>query len=184
MTDYHLVQSQFIEQNLKDITLHAAVAYEKFNKIFGTSDSTWTYEKYNIFCLASPSSFFYKIFLELRTIIMQICPADEIWMQAWMNYLSYDQLNRLDWHGHEYEYHGYICLDPKNTVTNFGDYQIENKSGQIYIGPGHRLHKVEAVEPFEGFRTTIGFDLVLNKKTPLVNYKEMPWLNMGFIPVA
>lgn len=184
MNDYQIYHSNYIEENLTDIISHINIAHDKFNQLFPNQDSTWTYDRYNIFSLTAPSTFFYNIYKELSTIIKNFCDYDnDLWIQSWVNYLTYDQLNVLDWHGHEFPYHGYISIDPKNTITDFQSYQIHNRSGQIYIGPGYRHHKVTAPEYFDGVRITLGFDVVCNPKSSLVKYTECPWNNMSLIPI-
>ena len=65
-------------------------------------------------------------------------------------------------HNHNCDYHGYISIDPRNTVTEFSDYKIENKVGQIYFGPGQREHRVVCLDEFSDTRLTIGFDISLD----------------------
>jgi len=124
---------------------------------FGPTDLTWQYDKYNIFSLTSGSILFYKLFSELRDIIRSEVSSDYIWIQSWLNFHTRD--NVLDWHNHSWDYHGYISIDPKSTTTQFEDYTIENKIGQIYFGPGNRMHRVNVLQPFEGHRITIGYDV-------------------------
>ena len=83
-----------------------------------------------------------------------------MWMQAWLNYHNHDQV--LGWHNHDWDYHGYISIDPKNTITEFRDYKIENKVGQIYFGPGQKEHRVVCLDEFSDTRLTIGFDVSLD----------------------
>ena len=83
-----------------------------------------------------------------------------MWMQAWLNYHNHNQV--LGWHNHDWDYHGYISIDPKNTITEFRDYKIENKVGQIYFGPGQREHRVVCLDEFSDTRLTIGFDISLD----------------------
>lgn len=49
----------------------------------------------------------------------------KIWMQAWLNYHDHDQV--LDWHNHSAPYHGYISIEPQDTTTEFGDWEIKMK---------------------------------------------------------
>ena len=67
----------------------------------------------------------------------------------------------LNWHSHQWDYHGYISIDPKKTRTVFSDYEIKNEVGNIYIGPGDREHKVIVDENFDTPRITLGFDVSL-----------------------
>ena len=128
-------------------------------------DSTWSYSKYNFFTLAAPSPLAHALFVELKNII----PDDGKWMQCWINYHMQDEV--LDWHNHDWDYHGYICIDPKETRTSFWDYTIVNEVGNIYIGPGHRQHKVCVNEDFDSPRITLGFDIttVMEPPTPILS---------------
>ncbi len=184
MNDYILYQSEYIEKNIQDIVLHTQMAYQSFEKMYPNTDTTWTYDRYNIFSLAGPSSVFYRIFKELQQFIkLQLGTDNEIWLQSWMNYMPYQELNRLDWHNHAFDYHGYISIDPKNTRTDFENYVIDNKPGQIYFGPGYRKHKVIANQPYDGVRITLGFDVVLTNNTGMVKHTQLPWDNLSFIPL-
>lgn len=182
MIDYTLYQSDFIAANYQDILIDIDIAHENFKKLFPDRDSTWSYAMYNIFSLTAPATNFYQIYKELRTLVRsQLGDDRQLWIQAWINYHTSDEL--LEWHGHDFEYHGYISIDPKKTNTVFEGYSIENKVGQIYFGPGYRMHKVESIEPFEGRRVTIGFDIQTLPEQPYVTYTERPFVNMSFIPL-
>lgn len=183
MNDYVLHQSQYIVDNMDLIQGDIEIAHRVFKQLFPNEDSTWTYHKYNLFALTAPSSAFYNIYQELRNIIRgQLGDNRPLWFQAWINYHTPEQA--LDWHEHEFEYHGYISIDPKKTNTVFENYTIENKPGQIYFAPGYRKHKVEVLEPFEGFRTTIGYDVHTTPQNKFVtNYVERPFGNMSLMPL-
>ena len=184
MRDYIIYQSEYIQNNIADIIIHTQLAHQTFEKLFPGTDSTWSYDRYNVFSLAGPSSVFYNVFKELQSVITQQLGTDnELWIQSWVNYMSYEELDRLDWHGHAFDYHGYISIDPKNTYTDFKDYAIENKAGQIYFGPGYRSHKVVAHEKYEGTRITLGFDVVSTNNNGFVKNIHLPWSNASFIPL-
>jgi hypothetical protein len=184
ISDYILCQSEYIKKNKQDIILHIQQAHQTFEKMFPSADSTWSYNRYNIFSLAGPSSVFHKIFKELQNLIASQLGTDkELWIQSWVNYMPYQELTRLDWHGHSFDYHGYISIDPKNTRTEFENYVIENGPGQIYMGPGNRKHKVVSDQPYDGTRITIGFDVVVTDNTGPVRYTQIPWNNLSFIPL-
>lgn len=153
MNNYKLFQNQYIVEN-KDHFIEQCL---QVKESFQNKDTTWSYSEYNIFSLTAGSVYFYNLFKELRYIIRTELPDQMLWMQAWLNVHTQDEV--LDWHNHEWDYHGYISIDPKVTTTDFGEYLIENKPGQIYFGPGNRLHKVNVVQPFTGQRITIGYDV-------------------------
>jgi hypothetical protein len=183
MNDYILHQSQYIVDNIDLIKEDIAIAHRVFKQVFPADDSTWSYHKYNVFALTAPSSAFHQIYKELRTLIRSQLGDDRpLWIQAWINYHSSDEM--LDWHAHEFEYHGYISIEPKNTNTIFENYTIKNEVGQIYFAPGYRKHKVELIEPFEGIRTTIGYDVhTLPLQKYVTKYIERPFGNMSLIPL-
>ena len=122
----------------------------------GDVDPTWTYDKYNLFGLTSPTKVFYNLFKELRGFVYDYTDGD-LWMQSWVNYHMPDQL--LKRHNHAWPIHGYICINPHLTKTVFDDYEIENRIGDVYIGPGGKHHEVQLIEPFYTPRITIGFDV-------------------------
>lgn len=184
MNDYFTHQSEYIVKNHSDIMIDIDVAHRLFKELFPDKDSTWTYNLYNVFSLTACSTHFYNIYKELRDVIRsRLGETRPLWIQSWINYLRYEELNLLDWHGHNFEYHGYISIEPKKTNTVFENYSIENKVGQIYFGPGERIHKVEAIESYIGERITLGFDIVTIPEQSFVTYIERPWKNMSFIPL-
>ena len=182
-TDYTLYHSQYIVDHIDLIKGDIEIAHRVFKEIFPTDDSTWSYHKYNLFALTAPSTTFYHIYQELRNLVRgQLGDDRPLWLQAWINFHTPEQV--LDWHSHEFEYHGYIAIDPKKTNTVFKNYTIENKPGQIYFAPGYRDHKVEVLEPFEGFRTTIGYDIhTTPQQKHVTNYIERPFGNMSLMPL-
>jgi hypothetical protein len=95
-------------------------------------------------------------------------------MQCWLNYHHSNEV--LDWHNHAWDYHGYICIDPKKTRTVFREYEIVNQIGNIYIGPGNREHKVVVDEDYSSPRITLGFDIMVNNDNEffkLINPHDM-----------
>ena len=182
MDSYVLYQSKYIEENLLEILIDIDIAYQAFKQQFPEIDSTWGYSRYNIFALTAPSNTFYQIYQELRNLIRtQLGTTQPLWFQSWLNYHTSDQL--LERHTHEFDYHGYISIDPKNTITIFDDYTIENKIGQIYFGPGNKFHKVESLEEFNGARITLGFDVHSLPDNKLANYIERPMSNLSLMPL-
>lgn len=158
MQDYKIYKSQFIIDNQQALIEGIHRAHFLFKREFGQFDSTWGYAFYNIFAITSPDPLFYQLHAELRSIIRDYVKHDKpLWFQSWANYHMPDQV--LNWHNHNWPCHGYISLDPKKTKTVFEGYEIVNELGNIYIGPGHRMHKVEVIESFNTPRITLGFDI-------------------------
>jgi len=155
--DFKLYKSQLIVENQLEMINHINQSYIVHQEYFGEHDSTRTYAQYNFFALSSPSLLFNKLFLELKEIINEYVPYEFKWMQSWLNYHYPNEV--LKWHNHFWDYHGYICIDPKNTRTVFKNYEIKNEIGNIYIGPGKREHTVIVDEYYDSPRLTIGFDI-------------------------
>ncbi|NBX50453.1 hypothetical protein EBT25_11020 [bacterium] len=128
-------------------------SYGRYNK-----SSTWLYRTYNVFSLVGASKHFYDLFKDLNSIIRETLPnEDYLWFQSWLNFHRPDEV--LKWHAHQWHMHGYISIDPKKTKTLFENYEIVNELGNIYIGPGNRSHMVQVLEPYDGHRITLGFDI-------------------------
>jgi len=179
---YKLYESDSIKENYHDFVKHCNVTYDKIVKIINSKDSTWNFGAYNLFTETATSPLFFILFSELRTFIRdynrQIGGSDNdmIWMQSWLNYHQSHEV--LDWHGHPWDFHGYISVDPKNTKTVFQDWEIHNEVGQVYIGPGadeYYHHKVQVLEAYEGNRITIGFDCT-KQQGDILNEKFIPIL--------
>jgi len=101
--------------------------------------------------------------------------SDPLWFQSWLNFHETNEV--LQWHSHYWDFHGYISIDPKDTTTVFNNFEIKNKVGQIYIGPGGEefRHKVRVDKNYNGKRITLGFD-VTKQKNRGYNY-------LGLIPI-
>ena len=173
--EYKLYQSKVILNNYSRFIEDCYIAQQKFEDIFKLTDSTWNYNKYNIFSLTSTNILFYNLFKELSYHVRSYIGDDRpLWIESWLNFHSSDKL--LERHSHEWPYHGYISVDPKKTTTIFDNFKIPNIPGQIYLGPGgdDYYHYVEADEPFEGNRITIGFDIEDRKDTFSPNLSLIP----------
>lgn len=151
--NYKLHQSEYIVKNQQEF-IDQCLAVKNILK---NTDTTQAYYTYNIFSLTAGSIYFYNLYKELRNIIRNELPEGPLWMQAWVNLHTVD--NVLDWHDHQWAYHGYISIDPKHSITEFRDYSINNIPGQIYFGPGNRPHRVKVMTPYLGERITIGYDV-------------------------
>ena len=161
--DYKIYQSKYIVEHQSEIIKQCHQAkkwYMRLPSRNATGDMTSDYFNYNIFSLTAGHYNFYEIYKELVSIVKSELGNKKMWMQSWLNYHDHDQV--LGWHNHDWDYHGYISIDPKNTVTEFRDYKIENKVGQIYFGPGQREHRVVCLDEFPDTRLTIGFDVSLD----------------------
>ena len=167
--DHKLYKSEVVLGNHRVMIniLGNAVSY------LGDADPTWTYDRYNLFGLTSPTKVFYDLFKELRGFVYDYTDGD-LWMQSWVNYHMPDQL--LKRHNHTWPIHGYICINPHLTKTCFDDYEIQNRIGDVYIGPGGRHHEVKLIEPFYTPRITIGFDVTDRPSKSTGNLGMIPFI--------
>ena len=157
--NYKIYSSDFIIENQATIINDIRVGVEKFQEHFGTKDTTWNYSKYNVFSLTTTSLALYNVYKDLLFAIKDYTnTTDPLWFQSWINFHRPGEVLTL--HDHIFPFHGYITIDPKNTVTEFKDYSIKNEVGNIYIGPGHRPHKFNVLAPYDGERITLGFDII------------------------
>ena len=172
--DYQVYNSRLIVENQEQMIAHAIDCHGYYSEVFG-GDSTWNYSKYNFFSLSSPSQLYHELFRELKSVIDNFVPEHKYrWMQCWLNYHHSNEV--LDWHTHDWDYHGYISIDPKETRTVFREYEIVNQVGNIYIGPGDREHKVVVDKDYSTPRITLGFDVMVKDEDEsfrLVNPHDM-----------
>ena len=118
MSDYKVHKSQNIIENHTHFVRECHQVHTRFKKLFPDKDSTWGYGYYNIFAATSPSPIWYNLYKEVRDLVREFSQDDRpMWIQSWLNFHTSDQV--LDWHGHDWPYHGYISIDPKSTRTIF-----------------------------------------------------------------
>lgn len=170
---YNVYQSELIKNNHNQFVLEINNAVAVFNKEFGNKDSTWDYRFYNAFSLTAPSLLFYNLFSELKTVIRDYAGHNKpLWMQSWINFHMPNQV--LKWHDHDWPFHGYIAIDPKDTITVFENYTIKNEVGNIYIGPGKRMHTVKVLNEYDTPRITIGYDVTDQPNIPGGTFSLIP----------
>ncbi len=175
--DYSLYSSPLVITHKKAIIEVVNNTHDKFKELFKTSDSTWLYDKYNIFTLTAGSDYFYCIYQQIAAAVRdRIGDSRPLWMEAWLNFHMEDEV--LDWHFHDVNYiaHGYLSIDPKNTVTEFEQFTIENKVGNLYIGktgPGFN-HAVRVRERYDGVRITIAFNVIDKSFSHQNNLSHIP----------
>lgn len=170
-----------IKFNVNQVKYECRIAHSKYLKYFKEQNesSTWGYKFYNLFSLTAGSTQFYNIFQYIKEVGRDYLSgkSEHLFMESWINYHKQEEI--LDWHNHyNYLCHGYLSIDPKNSITEFEKYKIENKPGQIYIGPSDSLHRVVLNEPYDGVRITIAFNI-----TNLETIKKVSEPNFGFIPI-
>lgn len=182
--DHKIYNLDLIVDNHEQFLEECQNAYLHFCKTFNTKDSTWHYTKYNLFCLTSTSLLFYNLFKDLKFLIRDYFNSDQpLWMQSWLNYHESNIVEKtLKFHSHTSHYHGYICIDPKDTNTIFkNNLSIKNNIGQVYLGPGRKTdpeggydHKVVVNNPYKGPRITFGFDIKIEPNQVLEHLGWIP----------
>ena len=188
MNNYITKQFLYIKTNQQAFISSSQLAHKRFlfnyAKVFKELSSTFFYRYYNIFNLTVGCPFYYKLFYDIQKEIRQFANTNNpLWFQSWLNFHNKDDV--LKWHNHlDVLFHGYISIDPKNTITEFEDYEIKNEIGLMYIGPGYKKHRVKVLEDFKDERITIAFDVMSEEvyKKNKLKYGEID-INTGFIPV-
>lgn len=181
-----------VEENIENIKRITQLGVDKFKRKFNQTNHharndniTWQFMNYNVYGVCSCNQWFYDIYksqIEAIKLYFELTKTevpDQLWLQSWINSHTPGQV--LKSHNHDWPWHGYISIEPKKSDTVFTDkpggqelYRVNNKVGQIYIGPGYRFHHVELLEPFDGERITFGFDL---------ECRDRIFDNIGFLPI-
>jgi hypothetical protein len=188
MKNYVVKNFSYIKENHSHFIEYANLSHERFmfnyGKVFNQSSSTWFYRYYNITCLTFGSNLYFKMFCDLQKLIRKILKTKKpLWYQCWLNFHKKGEV--LDWHTHKGSIaHGYVSIDPKESETEFKEYTIKNKIGNVYIGPSENSHRVNILKPFDGHRITMAFDVISenNVKDMYQKHGKID-LNTGFIPV-
>jgi hypothetical protein len=186
MKDYIVKNFSYIEKNKEHFIRYANLAHERYKFAYGDNkSSTWFYRYYNISTLTVGSKYYFKMFEDLQKLIRKISKTKKpLWYQSWLNYHKQNEV--LNWHDHNNcLFHGYISIDPKETETEFENYKIKNKTGNVYIGPAYKKHKVNVLKSFEGYRITIAFDVISENEIKKMYKKDGEInINLGFIPIV
>ena len=182
--EYMVVNLPYIKKNIDHFNKYAHLAYKRFKFNYGERSPTTFYRYYNCTGLFVGSLMYHKMFKDVFKIIKKFSKTKEpLWFQCWLNMHKENEL--LKWHNHsESLFHGYVSIDPKNTETVFKNYTIENKIGNVYIGPSKNNHKVVNKNPYSGERITIAFDVIDKKKLKNLykKYGEVD-INTSFLPM-
>lgn len=178
---YKIYRSSEIVDNKEEFIREIESSRNSLKSIYPDIDSTWGYNVYNLFAISAGYEMFYNLYKDLQFIVRDYLQTDEpLWMQSWANYHYENDL--LDWHAHfDWACHGYISIDPKDSVTMFENFEIENKVGNIYIGPSDVQHKVYSNSQYEGHRITCGYDI--GTKETLLAMQERNAINISFMPI-
>ncbi len=182
--EYMLVNLPYVKKDLAHFKKYADLAYRRFQHKFGEQQTTALYNQYNSMSLLVGSTKYYRLFKDIFKIIRRYAKTQKpLWLQSWLNIHNDNEV--LHWHNHaDSLLHGYVSIDPKNTKTIFANYTIENKIGNVYIGPSKNYHKVVCNRKFKGKRITIAFDVVDEKtiKSTYEKYGEVG-INTSFLPI-
>lgn len=157
--EYVLSQIDFVKNNQQLYVDQCTELHKALIRKYGNIDTTKSYWQYNLFNVSCSSLAFYRLWREINLKIREYVGDDRpLWMSGWLNFHQHNQI--LNWHNHKLSIcHGYVSIDPKDTITEFENYIIDNLPGQLYLGPSEKMHRVVACRPFIGPRITIGFDV-------------------------
>ena len=166
-TDYDIIKSKTIVDNFDAIVIECDKINDKIRhdlNLQPEESTTWAYENYGIFKIAKEMDMplFNSLYDELYDQITRYTDGRTCWVQAWLNHEPHDKIEGvLGEHNHLWPVQGFIAIDPKETETVFTEhgYTVNNEIGNMYIGPGHRMHKILNTAKYDGTRTTIGWDL-------------------------
>ena len=159
---HRLYYSSYVELNKDALISDSKMGYYNFNLIFNNSHKgpTSEYRNYNIFSITAFSLPFYTVYRQIVAAVRDYVGDDRpLWMQCWINYQRSSEV--LPWHHHDGLLHGYLSIDPKDTVTEFNHFSIDNRVGLLYLGnTGKEMsHRVVVKEPYVDHRITIAFDV-------------------------
>jgi len=176
---YSLYNIPRVVANQQSLIESCMTAKQRFEIPFLGKSSTWMYRYYNTFGLTAGLPHFSNLLCDLNDIVRDHLQTDEpLWFQSWMNYHLPQEA--LDWHDHkECLAHGFFAIEPMDSKTVFGDYEVENKVGQLYIGKPKNLHKVVINSQYIGYRITIAFD-IYNKQ----HISSTAHANLGIFPLG
>jgi hypothetical protein len=179
--NFKIWRSSEIVENKEEFISQIESSRNSLMAIYPDIDSTWGYNVYNIFAVSAGYEMFYNLYKDLQFIVRDYMQTEEpLWMQSWANYQYENDL--LDWHAHfDWDCHGYISIDPKNSITMFEGFEIINEVGNIYIGPSDVQHKVYSKNQYDGRRITCGYDI--GSKNVLLDMQEKNAVNISFMPI-
>lgn len=178
---YKIWRSEEIVNNKEEFVRQIESSRNSLKTLFPDIDSTWGYNLYNLFAISAGYEMFHNLYKDLQFVVRDYLQTDEpLWMQSWANYQYENKV--LDWHAHHgWACHGYISIDPQDTVTMFEGFEIANEVGNIYIGPTDVQHKVYVRKPYSNHRITCGFDIA--DRQTLLDMQERNAINVSFMPI-
>jgi hypothetical protein len=181
--NFHLYASDLITANRVNFYNECFIAKDRFDHAFPNLSSTWTYRYYNIFALTSGSPLFYHLMQQIAFVGREFVNTSEpLWFQSWLNFHSQNEV--LSWHDHQgCICHGYLSIEPRDTITAFEQYKIVNECGKIYIGQAEKNHRVEVLSDFNEPRITIAFDILDRTSFEKTRSKHGNDINLSLFPL-
>lgn len=181
--NYNIYLSELVALNKEQFYSECFMAKDRFDKAFPNLSSTWTYRYYNVFSLTAGSPVFYELIQQFGFVVRDYLNTDEpLWFQSWLNFHYKNDV--LNWHDHQdCICHGYISIEPRDTITTFGEYSIKNECGKIYIGQPEKKHKVEVLSDFDEPRITIAFDVLNRDCFTQLYFKNGNDINLSLFPI-
>jgi len=181
---YSLYNIPRVVANQQSLIESCMTAKQRFEIPFLGKSSTWMYRYYNTFGLTVGLPHFSDLLCDLNDIVRDHLQTDEpLWFQSWMNYHLPQEA--LDWHDHkECLAHGFFAIEPMDSKTVFGNYEVVNKVGQLYIGKPEKQHKVIINQPYHGYRITIAFDIYDQRHIDETMQIHGDDANLGMFPLG
>ena len=174
MEDHKIYKSEVVLNNHSELCLDCEWLNRTIVGKFG--EATRAHAEYNVFAVATPKKLWAELYSELRSFILDFLGTESpLCYQSWLNYHPEKSVEQvLGWHTHTIPWHGYISIDPQNSITEFEDgLEIENEIGNVYIGPGNKRHRVKVLS-YRSPRITIGFDVNTFNNSFSSNYGMHP----------
>jgi hypothetical protein len=179
--NFKIYKSSEIVENKDEFIKQIKSSIDSLKAIYPDIDSTWGYNVYNLFSISAGYEMFYNLYNDIKFIVRDHLKTDEpLWMQCWANYQYENDV--LDWHAHyDWACHGYVSIEPHESITMFQGFDIKNEVGNIYLGPTDVAHKVYIEKPYSTPRITCGFDVAT--LPVLLDMQERDAINISFIPI-
>lgn len=187
---YIVTDIDYVKKNQAEMLKDIELAYERFNFAYGDMldgrSATGYHKYYNLMLLTFGSKIFHTFFTELKERILDYMghPKERLWYMCWLNYDTGEN-KFFRWHQHyDARVHGFVSIEPQKTVTEFEDFKLKNEVGQMYIGPGNKLHKVNILEPYKKPRISIAFDVCgdIEVNKMYKKYGKVD-INIAFLPL-
>lgn len=164
---FELYHSKVIEDNLDRFNVECEYIARNIRNKFNTYSTTDVYQRYCLLNMVGNSDIWWYLYQDITKAVRQYLGHKRpLWAQIWLNTHKYED-DPLPWHRHDgVDCHGFVSIDPKNTVTEFKTHTIVNEPGKIYVGPPAAFHRVVNRGPWDGERYTVAFDIKQGETHP------------------